>query len=104
MSNIDWANDKAFVRVYVGGERFEYVSTVKTFRPMHAVVDAAPIYNIATGHRLIDGDGEQFKYVLDYLRDGKLDLPTNFNEHSRLRNEADRYKLDGLVNLIDKGK
>jgi hypothetical protein len=78
-----------------------YTETTETLKDLRGIIDAAKVFK---GRKFISGDGQLFKYVLDYLRDGKLDLPTNFNEHSRLRNEADRYKLDGLVNLIDKGK
>lgn len=41
----------------------------------------------------IDRDGQLFRYVLDYLRTGKVFLPDNFNEFKRLREEGRFYKL-----------
>ncbi|XP_077984075.1 BTB/POZ domain-containing protein KCTD8-like [Glandiceps talaboti] len=52
------------------------------------------------GRYFIDRDGILFRYILDYLRNSKLVLPENFAEKERLRQEAEYYKLTGLVKAI----
>ncbi|XP_077864261.1 BTB/POZ domain-containing protein KCTD12-like [Saccoglossus kowalevskii] len=52
------------------------------------------------GRYFIDRDGILFRYILDYLRNSKLVLPENFTEKERLRQEAEFYKLGGLVKAI----
>jgi hypothetical protein len=51
----------------------------------------------------IDRDGDLFKYVLQYIRNGKLDLPRDFSSCSfrALRREADFYGLDGMLEALD---
>jgi len=41
-----------------------------------------------------------FRYILDYLRCGQLVLPESFRERSRLRHEAEFYRLDGLMKQL----
>ncbi|ESN95340.1 hypothetical protein HELRODRAFT_86882 [Helobdella robusta] len=49
----------------------------------------------------IDRDGVLFRFVLDYLRNGrKLVLPDCFLERKRLIQEADYYRLPGLLEQI----
>jgi BTB/POZ domain len=51
----------------------------------------------------IDRDGELFKYVLQYLRDGHISVPDGFrsDERKALRCEALYYGLDGLLDALD---
>lgn len=53
------------------------------------------------GRVFIDRDGVLFRYILDYLRNRKLVLPENFSELSRLRLEAEYYRLPELIKLLD---
>jgi len=48
----------------------------------------------------IDRDGVLFRYVLDYLRDGRLTLPESFRELRRLQLEADYFRLSGLSKSV----
>jgi hypothetical protein len=49
----------------------------------------------------IDRDGPLFRFVLDYLRNGcRLVLPDVFHERERLRQEAEFYRLPGLVRCL----
>jgi len=53
------------------------------------------------GRLFIDRDGALFRYVLDYLRNGcRLVLPDVFQERNRLRQEAEYYRLPGLVRSL----
>ncbi|CAF1162735.1 unnamed protein product [Adineta steineri] len=48
----------------------------------------------------IDRDGVLFRYILDYLRNKRLSLPENFAERDRLKNEADYYRLNGMIQAL----
>jgi len=54
----------------------------------------------AQGRYFIDRDGALFRYVLDYLRTGQLVLPESFRERSRLRQEAEFYRLAGMLKYV----
>uniref|UniRef100_A0A8C6M7R6 Potassium channel tetramerisation-type BTB domain-containing protein n=1 Tax=Nothobranchius furzeri TaxID=105023 RepID=A0A8C6M7R6_NOTFU len=42
-----------------------------------------------------------FRYILNYLRSGSLDLPHDFSELSLLRREADFFQIRPLLEEID---
>jgi hypothetical protein len=52
------------------------------------------------GRYFIDRDGVLFRFVLDYLRNGRLVLPESFAESTRLRQEADFYGLSDLAKSL----
>ncbi|XP_072172539.1 uncharacterized protein [Diadema setosum] len=49
-----------------------------------------------SGNFLIDRDGQIFRHVLNYLRNGKLVLPERFAELALLEQEADFFQLGSL--------
>jgi hypothetical protein len=58
----------------------------------------------ADGRIFIDRDGELFKYVLQYLRDGDLDVENlNQGPRKRLKREAAFYCLPGLEEKLADG-
>lgn len=63
-----------------------------------------PLPKDSKGRYFIDRDGVLFRYVLDYLRDGRLSLPESFREKERLRLEAAYYRLDGLADRLREHK
>ncbi len=52
------------------------------------------------GHYIIDRDGDTFKYILNYLRDGSCVFPVNYNTRAELLREADYYQVDSKVFLL----
>lgn len=94
------------IELNVGG--VHYTTTLKTLvnedgsklaeifkgNPKNATKDAK-------GRVFLDRDGVLFRYILDYLRDSDVQLPEGFHERERLRKEADKLKLDGLVKILD---
>ncbi len=54
----------------------------------------------AKGKYFIDRDGVLFRYVLDFLRDQSIILPTAFRERDRLLREASYYGLAKLVEAL----
>ncbi|XP_031800193.1 BTB/POZ domain-containing protein KCTD12-like isoform X3 [Sarcophilus harrisii] len=52
------------------------------------------------GRFFVDRDGFLFRYVLDYMRDHQLVLPDHFPERSRLKREAEFFKLPDLVKIL----
>lgn len=49
----------------------------------------------------IDRDGPLFRHILNFLRDKRLNLPENFSEYAQLRQEADFYRIEPIINFLD---
>ena len=52
------------------------------------------------GSYFIDRDGTHFRYILNYLRTGKLVLPDDTVVRKELLNEAEFYQIDGILNEL----
>jgi len=96
------------VDLNVGGV---FYSTSVSTLTSHADSRLAKLFNVGenkmavervfhNGKIFIDRDGILFRYVLDYLRSSQLLLPASFQEHERLRHEAEFYELPDLVKCI----
>lgn len=48
------------------------------------------------GHFFIDRDGVMFRYILNFMRDGRLCLPSSFEEYDQLLAEAEFFQLSAL--------
>ncbi|XP_057307211.1 uncharacterized protein LOC130645287 isoform X1 [Hydractinia symbiolongicarpus] len=92
------------VKLNVGGE--EYVTTISTLtKYQDSMLGAMFLHDIPTtkdehGRYFIDRDKHTFKYILQFLRCGKLVLPTDFKSMDLLKVEADFYQIKPLVGAI----
>ena len=56
--------------------------------------------DIKTNSYFIDRDGEIFKFILQFLRDSDLFLPTNFNQWEALKREAEYWELNDMIRIV----
>lgn len=59
-----------------------------------------PLIRDSKGKYFVDRDGVLFRYILDFLRNGKLVLPENFHERERLRQESDYFRLSDMSDCL----
>ncbi|NP_001034194.1 potassium channel regulatory protein isoform 1 [Mus musculus] len=57
-------------------------------------------FKTVDGQIFVDRDGALFSFILDFLRNHELLLPSDFADHHRLQREALFYELDSLVDLL----
>ena len=101
---LDQVHFSSTVKLNVGGQHF--VTSVQTLRKdpnsMLAAMfsekfDTKPSED---GSFFIDRDGTQFRFVLNYLRDGELILPKGATFHDELRKEAEFYQIQGILDEL----
>ena len=100
-------NDQKIIRFNVGGTEFStsretiqndrcsMLSIMLRHEEMQGTKDQS-------GAFFIDRDPAYFRYVLNFLRDGSVDLPEDRHELSQLLREAEFYQVDGLCKAIRK--
>ncbi|KAG8143794.1 hypothetical protein E2320_000960 [Naja naja] len=106
VKNAEWAAEiTAFslhhiVKVYVGSHWYAtYLHTLLKFPEL--LSNCKKVYWIAYGQSLlIHGDGKMFRHVLNFLRLGKLYLPSEFKEWSLLCQEVIEYQIPSLLEAL----
>ncbi|XP_052047211.1 potassium channel regulatory protein [Apodemus sylvaticus] len=92
------------VTLNVGGKIFTTrLSTLKQFPAsrLAGMLDGRdPEFKTVDGQIFVDRDGALFSFILDFLRNHELLLPSDFSDHRRLQREALFYELDSLVDLL----
>ena len=95
--------DNHVIDLNVGG--YSYSTTLKTLKSeanfILELIKGDTVSKDSTKRIFIDRDGKLFRYVLDYLRNKSILLPDNFDERGSLRREAEFFKLDNMVKLLD---
>lgn len=96
---------KEIVEFNVGGSTYTTSKTTITSYPdsMLCRMISGSIPNATdTKQRIfIDRDGPLFRYILNFLRDKQLNLPENFTEYAQLRQEAEFFCIEPIVNQLD---
>lgn len=107
------ASNEKVIELNVGG--VHYTSTLKTlisdrnsrlfsyFATQGNDTEITPVPSLTRDAKeriFIDRDGVLFRFILDYLRDEAIQLPDGFREKKRLLNEAQYFKLAGLVKCL----
>ncbi|XP_029464644.1 BTB/POZ domain-containing protein KCTD19 [Rhinatrema bivittatum] len=105
-NNENWkAETKAYsldqiVKVYVGSHW--YATHLKTLlKHPELLFNYKKAHWITCGQSLlIQGDGQIFRHILNFLRLGKLVLPSEFKEWSLLCEEAKEYRIPSLLEAL----
>eukprot|EP01111_Echinosteliopsis_oligospora_P002101 TRINITY_DN13090_c0_g1_i1.p1 TRINITY_DN13090_c0_g1~~TRINITY_DN13090_c0_g1_i1.p1 ORF type:complete len:205 (+),score=47.38 TRINITY_DN13090_c0_g1_i1:76-690(+) len=97
--------DETIVCINVGGKIFNTTTTTlcnDTKSMLHAMFSGKyPASKKDTqGNFFIDRDGKYFRYILNYLRDGSIDVPTDMHHTMQILREARFYQVDSLVHLL----
>nr|XP_006819272.1 PREDICTED: BTB/POZ domain-containing protein KCTD4-like [Saccoglossus kowalevskii] len=61
-----------------------------------------PSLKDAHGNYFIDRNGDMFKYILEFLRNGSIHLPEDFKDFGALAVEADFYQIAEISEYLDK--
>ncbi|CAH3194605.1 unnamed protein product [Porites evermanni] len=94
------------VKLNVGGVLF--TTTVQTLTKDPDSMLAAmfsgrfPMKPTEDGTFFIDRDGTYFRYILNYLRDGKLSLPEGATFFEEIEAEAEFYQIQGILEELGK--
>ncbi|XP_054856216.1 BTB/POZ domain-containing protein KCTD19 [Eublepharis macularius] len=102
----DWTAEIAvfslhhIVKVYVGSHWYAtYLQTLLKFPEL--LSNHNKVYWIVYGHSLfIHGDGQIFRHILNFLRLGKLFLPSEFKEWPLLCQEVVEYQIPSLGDAL----
>ena len=101
---LDQVHFSSTVKLNVGGQHF--VTSVQTLRKdpnsMLAAMfsgkfDTKPSED---GSFFIDRDGTHFRFILNYLRTGKLTLPEGATFLKELEEEAEFYQIQGIIDAL----
>ncbi|XP_006878959.1 PREDICTED: BTB/POZ domain-containing protein KCTD19 [Elephantulus edwardii] len=106
MLNDEWTAEitvyspQQIVKVYVGSHW--YATTLQTLMKYPELLsNSQRVYWITYGQTLlIHGDGQMFRHVLNFLRLGKLFLPSEFKEWPLFCQEVEEYQIPSLSEAL----
>ena len=93
------------VSLNVGGK--EYTTTIQTLcQDPNCMLSKMfsgrfAVKKDSKGNYFIDRDGTYFKYILNYLRDGYVNLPTKPLPRKQILAEAMFYQIQGLIDVLN---
>ena len=103
--NLVWPKTEERVRINVGGHYFTTTRQTLTKDPnsMLGVMfsgkfDMKPAED---GAFFIDRDGTHFRFILNYLRTGKLTFPEGEKAFKELQEEAEYYQIKGILDELE---
>lgn len=96
----------SLVQLNVGGTNYMTLqSTLLKFQNsiFPELFDKSTSVDSVTGAKVIfiDRDGNLFRFILEFLRIGRVELPSNFGELQLLKREALYYKLTEMANQVE---
>jgi len=106
MSNLrsSQEEEEAVISLNVGGKIFVTTTTTllkDTKSMLYAMFSGRyPTKKDSNGGHFIDRDGKTFRYVLNFLRDGSIDLPDKPHTLNQILREARFYQVEGLVRVV----
>ncbi|KAH7954851.1 hypothetical protein HPB49_022099 [Dermacentor silvarum] len=93
------SSSSAVVDLNVGGTAYSASrETLSRCPVLGELLDGGP--RDSQGRVFVDRDGALFRFILDFLRSGRLLLPEEFRELARLKDEAQHFRLDALVTCL----
>lgn len=101
------ANDVSseIIELNVGGSVYTTSRTTILSHPesmlSHMISGQIPNATDSKKRIFIDRDGPLFRFILNFLRDKQLHLPDNFAEYAQLRQEADFYRIEPIIQQLD---
>ncbi|CAL2033951.1 unnamed protein product [Caenorhabditis brenneri] len=93
------------VKLNIGGALFQTTkSTLTRFDGFFRTIleTDVPVTKDETGAFFIDRDPTYFRLILNFMRDGHVELPTCIKEIKKISKEAQYYLLTGLVELCSR--
>ena len=104
----DQVHFKSTIKLNVGGQHF--TTTVQTLtkdpNSMLAAMSSGKfeMKPSENGSFFIDRDGTHFRFILNFLRTGKLILPEGATFTKELEEEAEFYQIQGLIDVLRSAK
>jgi len=96
--------DEEMVTLNVGGKIFVTTTTTltkDTKSMLYAMFSGKYLSKKeSNGGHFIDRDGKHFRYILNFLRDGGIDLPEDSHSLQQIVREARFYQVEGLVRIV----
>lgn len=93
-----------YIKLNVGGYLFQ--TTLSTLTCGDTMLSAMfsgrlEVIKDKEGYFMIDRDGKYFNYILNYLRDNNVILPSDTFTVRNIRNEAQFYSIQNLIDMCD---